>query len=178
MPTAREDGRAAGDRFAQPLLDALGRPGVDQRPDVGRLVERIAGLERFRAACELAREVVVQRRVDVHTLHGDARLARVAEAAENDSLERVVDVGVLVHDHGRVAAELERDALAPGTRLQAPADRRAAGEREQLDPVVIDERPSRLGRARQHRDRVLRPARLEQDPAELERAARCLRRRP
>ena len=41
--------RAGGDRFLKPLLDALGRRIIDQRPNVGRLVKRIADDERVHA---------------------------------------------------------------------------------------------------------------------------------
>ena len=46
-----------GDGLAQPLLDALGVAGADQRADVGRLVERVADHERARSA---AHEVVLE----------------------------------------------------------------------------------------------------------------------
>ena len=112
----------------------------------------------------------------VHALHRDAGLACVAEAAEDDPLQRVVDVCVLVHDHGGVAAELERHALASGARLQPPADRRAARECEQLDPVVLDERARVVGRARHDGEAASRPAGLVDQLGELERADRRLRR--
>ena len=47
-------------------------------------------------------------------LHADAALARLVERAEHDPLERVVEVGVLVDDHRRVAAQLEHDLLLAG----------------------------------------------------------------
>ena len=158
-------------------LDALGVAGADQRADVGRLVERVADDERVEAPREVVLEPV-ERLVVVDALHRDARLPRVGRAAPDDALGGVVEVGVRGDDDRGVAAELERHALHAGAALQPPADGGAAGEREQLDAVVLDERRG-VGRRRRHDgDPLLGPAGLEHDLRELERADRRLARRP
>ena len=74
--------------------------------------------------------------MDEDALHADAALARLVEGAEDDPLDRVVEVGVLVDDHRRVAAQLEHHLLLAGLGLEVPADAGRAGEAEQLQPLV------------------------------------------
>ena len=74
--------------------------------------------------------------VDEHPLDADADLAGVGERADEHAPDRPVEVGGLVDDHAGVAAELEDDLLLAGPLLHPPADRRAAGERQQLEALV------------------------------------------
>ena len=71
-------------------------------------------------------ELVIDVGVDQDALDADAGLAGLVEGAEDDPLERVVEVGVLVDDHRRIAAELEHHLLLAGLGLEVPADRRAS----------------------------------------------------
>jgi hypothetical protein len=75
-------------------------------------------------------------------------VALVEVDAVDDALDGLVDGGVLEHDVGRLAAELEGEARArPGQRpLDQLADLGGAGERDLVDAGVGDER--RTGRAR------------------------------
>ena len=87
---------------------------------------RIAGDERLRLRDQHVAEFVVDVGVDEDALDADAALAGLVEGAEDDPLDRVVEVGVPVDDHRRVAAELEHHLLLAGLGLQVPADRRAS----------------------------------------------------
>src|ERR1019366_10085504 len=109
-----QDLRAGLRGFVEPGLDARGRHFVYHGTDVGVLGERIAGLQALRTADELADEGVVHALVHVHALHGDAGLSGVREAAPRDAFGGVREVGVVMDDDAGVAAELQRDALAPG----------------------------------------------------------------
>jgi hypothetical protein len=69
--------------------------------------------------------------IDDHAVDGDADLPRVEELAEHRDVDCAIEVGVIEHDEGRVAAELEDRALDMLTRGRGdpPPNLRAAGER-------------------------------------------------
>ena len=100
------------------------------------LVVRIAGDQRLGLRHQPVAQLVVDVGVDEDALHADAALAGLVEGAEDDPLDRVVEVGVRVDDHRGVAAELEHDLLLAGLGLELPADAGRAGEAEQLEPLV------------------------------------------
>ena len=87
--------------------------------------------------------------VDEHPLDADADLAGIRERADQDALDRPVEVGRLVDDDAGIAAELEDDLLLAGPLLHPPADRWAAGEREQLEALVGDHPIAELAGHRQ-----------------------------
>ena len=76
VDAARRERRALLERLGDPGLDALRLLLVDQRRHVGRLVERVADLERLDRGHERRQELVVDLLVDHHALHRDADLAR------------------------------------------------------------------------------------------------------
>jgi hypothetical protein len=90
--------------------------------------------------------------VDQDPLHPDAALSRLVEGAEDDPLGSVREVGVAVHDHGGVAAQLEHHLLVAGLGLELPADRGRAREGEQLQALVGREAIRLLARHRQDRE--------------------------
>src|SRR6056297_1582599 len=153
-----QDGRSGVRGFLEPRLDPFRRGAVDDRSDVGGGVHRIAGHERPDACGQGLGERVVHVVVDEHALHRDARLPAVREAAPDDPLHGAVQVGVAMHQRAGVAAELQRDALAAGAALEHPAHAGRAGEREQRDAVVLDERRGVLDLGRDDREAVVRPA--------------------
>ena len=91
--------------------------------------------------------------MDEHPLDADAHLARVRVGADQAALDGPVEVGRLVDDDAGVAAELEDDALLAGALLHPPADRRRAGEGQQLEARVGDHPIAELAGHRQDRDR-------------------------
>ena len=81
---------------------------VDQRPERDAVVEAVAHLERAHLGGELLGELVVHLLVHVEAVRRRAGLAHVAHLGDHRALDRGVDVGVVEHDEGRVAAELHR----------------------------------------------------------------------
>src|SRR5690606_13349221 len=133
---AGEHPRALRDGLVDPRLDADRRVLVDHRPDVDALLERIADAARLDLRQQLLGEGLLDASLDEDALHADAVLPAVDDAAANAARRRVVEIGVLGDDHRAVAAELERDLLAPGDVLDVPADLRATGEADHREAFV------------------------------------------
>ena len=116
------------------------------------------------AVTSRSRRSVVDLLVHEDPLHADAALSGLVEGAEDDALGGVREVGVPVHDHGGVAAQLEHHLLVAGLRLELPADRRRAGEGEQLQALVGREAIGLLARHRQDREGARAAARSRPAP--------------
>ena len=125
---------------------------------------------------EALRESLPARLVHEDTLHGDAALPGVAEAAGQDGARREFDVGVLMHDHGGVAAELESAAQTRSHCLQLPADLGAAGEGHHAQARVGEHARCDFVRTGQHADGAARPAGLDRYLAQTKGGERRLRR--
>jgi len=136
---AQGDPGAGGHRLLHLGVGFLRRPRVDHRADLHRRVTRIAELEPGNPLQQQLQRLVVDRAVDQHALHRDAVLPGIGEATDGDLPHGVVDVGILVDDGRRIAAQLQTDALAPGHALEVPADLGATGKGEKLDALVADE---------------------------------------
>ena len=143
-----EELRACGLGLLDPLGDPRPRVLVDHRPDVGRLVRRVADDERLDLRQEALEEAVEHGPLDVDPLHGDAALAGEGERVRGELRRGEVEVGVGGHDDGRRVAELEPDALLRRALGDPPADAARAGERDHPDALVLDEHVADLaGRA-------------------------------
>ena len=131
---------------AAPLLhqvaDALDLHRGDQRADVDGLVERIADAEGRHARLELGDEALLDRLLHEEARAGAADLALVEPDGVDEALDGAVEIGVLEDDVGRLAAELERQALAGagGGLADDLADFGRAGEGDLVDIGVIDDR--------------------------------------
>src|SRR3546814_17402514 len=79
----------------------------DHRADEGLAILGIARDQRFRLFDQHIAEPVIDIGVDDDPLHPDARLAGLIESAEDDPRARMVQVGVLVAAHRRIAAGLD-----------------------------------------------------------------------
>ena len=133
-----------------------GRDGRRDEPlillDTGRRDEDgrgLVGAEGLRdGGPEGRREAVQHGAVHDDALGAHADLAAVQEGAEGAGAGRLVDVGVVEHDGGRLAAQLHQHGLErlAGRRGDDSADRRAAGEVDLLDGRVLDQRRGDLGR--------------------------------
>ena len=106
--------------------------------------------------------------MDQDVLHADAALAGLVIGAEHQPLDDVVDVRarIGVDDAGGVAAQLQGDLLAPGLRLQVPADH-PAGEAEQGDALVLHQQRGVVVAAGHDRERARGQVRLGQQAAGL-----------
>ena len=94
------------------LADPVELLGAVDGPDVGVLVERVAESQRGEAALEAVEQFVRDRLLHQQPAAGAAHVALVEEDAVDDALDRLVERGVVEHDVGRLAAQLERDLLA------------------------------------------------------------------
>ena len=107
---AREDGRALGavEEPEHAVLLILG----DDRAHLDVLaLGRVADLDRLDGRNELLQELVVDLGAGDDPRGGGAVLPRVPVAGDLDALGHGGRVGVVEDDHGRLAAELEVDAL-------------------------------------------------------------------
>ena len=123
---------------------ALGRVDLarrDERALVGVHVHVVADDDLARALHEHADELVVDLARHECARSRLAHLAVVEERAPQHAGGREVEVGVVEHDVGRLAAELERDLLHRARRElhDAPPDFGRAGERDLVDERVLRE---------------------------------------
>ena len=105
---------------------------------------------------------------------GAADVALVEEDAVDDALDGLVDRGVVEHDVGGLAAELEGDLLlaARGGAGDHLADLGRAGERDLVDVAVLDQRPAGLAGAGDDVDDAGREVGLLADLGEQQRRQR------
>jgi hypothetical protein len=82
--------------------------------------------------------------VDDDALNSDAALAGLVEGAEDDALDRIVEIGVAIDDHRRIAAQFQHHLFLAGLGLELPTDRWRSGEAEQLEPVIFGEQVGTL----------------------------------
>src|SRR3546814_8038997 len=79
------------------------------------------------------------RLVDDDALDPDAGLPGLVKGAESNAFHGIVEIGIGIDDHRRVAAQLQHHLLLAGLGLQFPAHARRAGEAQELQPVVLGE---------------------------------------
>ena len=160
--------------LAHQPLDALELGGSDDRADVGRLVQGIADPELRHPRPQLRVKCVRDALGRQQARPSAADLPLVEPDRVDDALDRAVDIGVLEHDEGRLAAELERQLLAcsRGRLADGAADLGRAGEGDLVDALLGDER--RPGRAvsGDDVDDARRQPRLDADFGEGERGQR------
>ena len=112
----------------------------DQRAHVGRVGQVAAQPQLPGPRDEAVDELVVHAVDGVDALDRDAQLAGVVEAVAHRTLGGLLEVGVGQHQHGVLAAELERAADQPaGAALgELAAGRRRAGEADEV--AAVDDR--------------------------------------
>ncbi len=125
---------AERDVLLDPLLLALG----DQRADLGGGVGGVADRHRAHRLGQRVDDPVVAAAAGEDAGLGDARLAVVHERGEPQARHRGVEVGVVEHDRGRLAAQLEADPLQllAADRGDLAAGRGGAGEGDLVDAGV------------------------------------------
>src|SRR5712692_8382195 len=101
------------------------------------IVEHVTDLELPHLLHEELEERLIHALVHVYALRGDARLARVGEAADSAAGRCPSDICIRLDDHRRIAAQLEQHALAAGLRANRPARFRAAREGNEPDARVL-----------------------------------------
>jgi hypothetical protein len=93
---------------------------------------------------------VVDTTLNIDAISTDAGLAGGAELGGDGACDSAVEIGVVEHDKGGVAAELERELLegVGGLAHEQLADARGAGEGDLADGRVCGERLADLGGVR------------------------------
>ena len=86
------------------------RPRRD-RPDLGRVLRRVAHARRLSERHQLIDELVMDRAMHQRARTGDAGLAGGGKDARHAALDGIVERGILEHDVGRLAAEFQRHRL-------------------------------------------------------------------
>ena len=92
---------------------------------------------------------VIDRGMDDDPLHADAGLSRLVEGTKDNPFDGVIQVGVGVHDHSRVAPQFQHDLFLAGLGFQVPADAGRAGEGQQFQSVVGGEQVGAVAGRRQ-----------------------------
>ena len=83
----------------------------------------------------------------------DAALSRSIEGTKYQTLNRVIQIGVLIDDARRVAAQFKHDFLFAVSRFEIPANAGRTGEAEKFQTVVGREQIGSIARARQYQKR-------------------------
>ena len=93
----------------------------------------LLGVARHQRLCSVDQhvaETVVDIGMDDDALHPDTALPRLVESAENDTLQRIIEIGIRINDHRGITAELEHHFFLAAARLEIPADIGRSSERE------------------------------------------------
>ncbi|CCV04004.1 hypothetical protein MESS2_1190004 [Mesorhizobium metallidurans STM 2683] len=154
--------------FRDQALDAVELAQIDQRADIGVLVERAADAQPAHPHLDLGDEGVGYAFLHQQPRTGAADLALVEPDAVDQTLDGAVEIGVLEDDEGRLAAKLQRQFFA-GPRGGFPddlADFRRTGEGDLLNACMIDDRRTRFRAALDDVDDALRHAGASADLGE------------
>ena len=150
--------------------------GRHQRSQLGGRVEPRSKLSGLGLLGQSADHLVEARRGDEQARPRVAGLAGVEVDRLVGALHGSLNVGVGQDDVGRLAPELQRDALerAPGLGADLAPHLGRAGEGDLLDAGVVDERRTGLPVAGDHVEHARRQPNLERQFAEAQRAQRRL----
>src|SRR5260370_1817125 len=129
---------------------------VDDRPDLYLPVEGVADDESLGLSHEGFDIGIGDALVNEVAAGGEAYLSLVEEGSPGSSAGCGLDVCIVQHDEGIVAAKLERDALelSARDRTNLTADASRSREADHVDEGLLDERRARLRTARQHMEQA------------------------
>ena len=97
----RELGRALDE-----ARDAVALALADQRPDVVERVVLLVVADRGNGGAEIGNKVVVDLRAGIDAAGGGAVLSGIVVAEGLEAVDHGLEIGVVVDDHRRLAAEL------------------------------------------------------------------------
>ena len=158
------DGGSFGDGVGHHAGDAVGGGPVDDGADVGRRVGRVAEAELVGPLGDALDELAGHVGVDDQPRRRRAALPAGAEGAEDGAVDDEVEVGVGPHDHGVLAAQLQRHEPGPGLhgrRGHLAAGRHRAGEADGADAGMDGDGRARLGVAVDQLEKTFRNPGLE-----------------
>lgn len=102
---------ASGNRFLHLRIQAEQNCFGRKRTDFGRLIERVADLERAHSFDKFLQKIIVDFVRDDETFRRDARLARIDRARFHSDGECLVHIRTGHHDERIASAELEHALL-------------------------------------------------------------------
>jgi hypothetical protein len=114
--------------------------------------------------------------VNEEPLDRHAELPGELERPDHAARRGPLEIRGPIDDRRRIAPELEDHLLLAGPGLERPANGRAAGERQELEPLIADHLLADIAAHRHDADRALWRSRLDDDLAEPEERERRLRR--
>ncbi len=111
------------------LADGTGR---NQWADLAGLGKAIPHPQFGNTCAKALQKTGIHRLVNIKAVDADTGLAGIAELGLDGTLHRSVQISIVKHDEGRIAAQFQRDFLdgAGALRHQQPADWRGAGKAE------------------------------------------------
>ena len=99
----------------------------------------------------------------------------MVKCAKDYALQGMVEIGILIDDHRRIAAQLQNDRLLACLCFQSPANAGRASKGEQFQPLILSEQIRSVTASRQDRKSALwQNIALGQNLAHNDRAQRCL----
>lgn len=129
---ARDDAAALGKRIGDMLFDLGKGRLVDQRAEIDAFIEAVTSLQRAGRLREFFGKGIINAVLHVETVGADASLAIVAEFGDHRAFDGGIQIGIVEHDKGRIAAKLQAQFL-DGRRalpVELGADFGRAGEGE------------------------------------------------
>ena len=100
---------AFGQRIGNMCFHFLHRFFFNQRPLVHTFVQAVAQLERGHFFGQARAKRFIHARLHIHAVAAHAGLAAVAEFARQRAFHRFIQIGIVKHDKGRVAAQFEAE---------------------------------------------------------------------
>ncbi len=135
---ARDDRAALVQRVLQQAFHLAHRLLLDERAGDDARLHAVADLQRLGGGGELLHEGVIDARLHIEAVGAHAGLAGITILGGDGAFHRLVEVGIVEHDEGRIAAQFERNLLHRVRALlhQQLAHRGGAGEGQLLHDGV------------------------------------------
>ena len=156
--TAAMEARAVAARPLQRLFHGLKGAAVDQRPDQGIAVQRVADAHSVISVFQAGDQTIVNRAMNENAPGRGAALAAGADRAKQNRPARHFQVGGWRHDDGVVAAQFQ-DAAAEArrdARTDDVAHGGAAGGRDHRHARIVNQRRADLAAADNEAGQTLR----------------------
>ena len=136
------DIRAFADAALDPLVNRFVLHGINQRADVNAFVQRVAQAQLRHARLQAGDEGVGDILLNQQARAGAADLALIEEDRVDQTFDCALEIGVVIDDKGRFAAQLQRqlDAGSGGRPPDMPADGGRAGEGDLVQVAMRHQR--------------------------------------
>src|SRR5262245_48270630 len=155
--STRQEASSTSNGFLNPLGSADCIALAYQGSDISRVFHGIADSELLYAFEECIGEFAVHRLFHQNALYRNASLTGIPEPPRNTAYRGRHDIGIVVHEDPRVAAEFEYNLLLAGILFDQPADSRASREADEFYAVVRNQDRGVLVRERQDIEATIGP---------------------